>query len=178
MSQDPLETEGKSGSLLRRVKGSRLIWSSGNTSPQAFRCPCTGQGRAGIYRCSRARAPEYSREHQRPSQVVEYLPAGGGYWRGCLPGVVVEEVLRGEFELHTMRFGKETNSWCNIGQARCLSFSSFTNFRYTKCGVADWISGFRPCRTEPRLRSRETGFPTAFSHVFYVMESREQPLIA
>lgn len=27
--------------------------------------------------------------------MVEYVPAYGGYWRGSVPGVVAQEILRG-----------------------------------------------------------------------------------
>ena len=58
--------------------------------------PRSSQGRAIIHRSPGTDASEYSREHEREGQVVEYLSAGRAGGRGHFPSLVVEEVFRGE----------------------------------------------------------------------------------
>ena len=55
--------------------------------------PRSSQGRAIIHRDARAHAPEHGREHQRPRQVVEHIPARCADRGGGLSGVVAEAVL-------------------------------------------------------------------------------------
>lgn len=65
------------------------------SSSQTLRGFDAGEGWAIVHCRAWASTPQYRREHQRPCEVVEYVPAYGGYWRGCVPGVVAQEILRG-----------------------------------------------------------------------------------
>lgn len=64
---------------------------------------------------------------------MEYLPVGRSYWRGCVPGVVVEEILRGK-----LRFRMRMEDWMLMrlslftGQARCLNLPHFFPSRTRK----------------------------------------------
>lgn len=69
-----------------------VFW--GSYSPPSLRIPRPGQRRAAVHHRSRTGPSEHGREHQFQSQVVEYLPAGRGFWNGDVPGVVAEAVLR------------------------------------------------------------------------------------
>jgi hypothetical protein len=50
--------------------------------------------------------------------MVEYVPAYGGYWRGCVPGVVAQEILRGTWASlvmeHTPPFHPAVGALCGI----------------------------------------------------------------
>ncbi|KAJ8105447.1 hypothetical protein OPT61_g10171 [Boeremia exigua] len=70
--------------------------SAGEGGAPAVGARLAGQGRAGLHRCPREDTQEHGREHQRARQVVEHLPAPGAQRERRLPGLVVEEVLRGE----------------------------------------------------------------------------------
>lgn len=91
--QDPFEKEGMT---MNRRKVVTRDESLTTRSTRIVRAHHARQRRAILHRHARTHAPQHRREHQRPSQVVEYFPAGRLARRGSLPGLVVEAILRGQ----------------------------------------------------------------------------------
>lgn len=94
---DPLEAEGMfaiSNAWAGRLRGH--LAANDQNSQETLRASRSSQRRAVLHRRARAHPPQHRREYQQPRQVVECFYLGCGYWGVCFPGLVAEEVLRGQ----------------------------------------------------------------------------------